>query len=59
MHQTLRNIKDECSRCGEFLECELCRQGHGVRQPRTNIAKMLNCQINHSKAMEDKYGEMD
>lgn len=45
--QSLKEIKDECSKCGELLECELCRQGHGIRQERTNITKMIMCQLEH------------
>lgn len=55
MQQTLRNIKDECSRCENFLECELCRQGHGVKQERTNIANMVKCQTRHRQRLERKY----
>lgn len=39
-----KEIKDECSRCGNILECELFRQGHGIKQERENIAKMIECQ---------------
>lgn len=44
-----KEIKDECRHCGEILQCELFRQGHGVRQERNNIADMVRCQINHKK----------
>ena len=27
-----KEIKDECSHCGNILECELFRQGHGIKQ---------------------------
>ncbi len=49
-----KEIKDECSRCGNILQCELCRQGHGIRQDRKNIAKMINCQLDHHDQREKK-----
>lgn len=49
-----KEIKDECSRCGNILQCELCRQGHGNRQDRKNIAKMINCQLDHHDQREKK-----
>ena len=27
-----KEINDECSKCGNILECELFRQGHGIKQ---------------------------
>ena len=42
-----KEIKDECSNCGNILECELFRQGHGIKQERENIAKMIACQMKH------------
>lgn len=36
-----KEITDECQHCGNILECELFRQGHGIKQERSNIAKML------------------
>lgn len=42
-----KEIKDECQYCGEVLQCELFRKGHGVRQERSNIVDMVRCQINH------------
>ena len=39
-----KEIKDECSKCGNILECELFRQGHGIKQERENIAKMIKKQ---------------
>ena len=26
-----KEINDECSKCGNILECELFRQGHGIK----------------------------
>lgn len=49
-----KEIKDECSRCGNILQCELCRQGHGIRQDRKNIAKMINCQLDHHDQREKR-----
>lgn len=47
-----KEINDECSRCGNILECELFRQGHGIKQERENVAKMIECQMNHRKGRE-------
>ena len=47
-----KEIKDECSRCGNILECELFRQGHGIKQERENIAKMIECQMRHREERE-------
>ena len=47
-----KEIKDECSNCGNILECELFRQGHGIKQERENIAKMIACQMKHREERE-------
>nr|DAT24114.1 MAG TPA: hypothetical protein [Caudoviricetes sp.] len=47
-----KEIKDECSRCGNILECELFRQGHGIKQERENIVKMIECQMKHREERE-------
>ena len=47
-----KEIKDECSRCGNILECKLFRQGHGIKQERENIAKMIECQMKHREERE-------
>lgn len=47
-----KEIKDECSKCGNIFECELFRQGHGIRQERENIAKMIECQMKHREGKE-------
>ena len=44
-----KEIKDECSHCGNILECELFRQGHGIKCERCNIAEMLKCQMKHKE----------
>lgn len=44
-----KEINDECKNCGDILVCELTRQGHGIGQPRTNIAQMVDCQISHKE----------
>lgn len=49
-----KEIKDECSKCADILQCKLCRQGHGIKQERNNIAKMLNCQLDHQEQREKK-----
>lgn len=50
-----KEIKDECSKCGQILECELFRQGHGIKQERENIAKMIECQMRHRQKKEEKH----
>lgn len=53
-----KEIKDECSQCGNILECELFRQGHGIKCERENVAKMIECQINHKRGrMENERTE--
>lgn len=47
-----KEIDDECSKCGNILECELFRQGHGIKQERENIAKMIECQMRHREERE-------
>lgn len=47
-----KEINDECSKCGNILECELFSQGHGIKQERENIAKMIACQMKHMERRE-------
>lgn len=49
-----KEIKDECSRCSRILECELFRQGHGIKCDRQNIAKMIECQMKHREVRENE-----
>lgn len=49
-----KEINDECMYCGEILQCELFRQGHGIKQERTNITEMLRCQMQKE---EERKGE--
>ena len=49
-----KEINDECSKCGNILECELFRQGHGLRQERENVAKMIECQMKHREERENE-----
>lgn len=42
-----KEINDECQYCEEVLQCELFRQGHGIKESRKNIAKMFKCQMDH------------
>lgn len=48
-----KQITDECSRCGQVLECKLFRQGHGIKCDRQNISKMLECQFEHREKREN------
>ena len=47
-----KEIKDECSVCGSVLECELFKQGHGIKQERCNITELFACQMEHQKKRE-------
>lgn len=47
-----KEIKDECSVCGSVLECELFKQGHGIKQKRCNITELFACQMEHQKKRE-------
>lgn len=46
---SVKELKDECSLCGDILVCELCLQGHGIKRPRQNIAQMVECQFKHQE----------
>lgn len=48
-----KEINDECQFCEKILECELFSQGHGIRQERSNIAKMMRCQFDHEQQRKD------
>lgn len=48
-----KEIKDECSHCGDILECELFKQGHGIHCERENITMMIECQMKHRKRREE------
>lgn len=51
-----KEISDECSQCGEILNCELFKQGHGIHQEeRTNITEMVVCQMKHREKRENGY----
>ena len=52
-----KEITDECQNCGNVLECELFRQGHGIKQERSNIAKMLSCQMKHEEKRTQQENE--
>ena len=47
-----KEINDECSKCGNILECELFRQGHGIKQYLENVAKMIECLMKHRERRE-------
>ena len=49
-----KEIKDECEKCGEILACELTRQGHGIGQKRTNMTKMVACQMRHKEKRNEQ-----
>lgn len=42
-----KEIKDECQYCENILECELFKQGHGIKQKRDNVGEMFSCQMKH------------
>ena len=54
---SLKDVKDECSKCGDLFICVLCREGHGIRQRHTNVAKMVECQFNHKEKREKETNE--
>lgn len=49
-----KEITDECTKCGQMLQCELFKQGHGIGMERSNITEMMKCQFKHEK--EKRYG---
>lgn len=51
---SLLQIKDECSQCGELLQCELCKDGHGFHRERDRIAEMVQCQFEHAVKRNSK-----
>lgn len=53
-----KEIKDECSRCGEVLTCQLCADGHGIRRERSRVAELVNCQLEHMKKREKKDADL-
>ena len=46
---SLKDVQDTCKDCCEIFTCELCKQGHGIKQERSNVSKMIGCQIDHRK----------
>lgn len=38
-----------------IIPCELFRQGHGIKQERENIAKMIAFQMKHREKREEKH----
>ena len=53
-----KEIKDECQYCGEILQCELFRQGHGIKQDRSHVSEMVRCQINHKEKRGIRWGKI-
>lgn len=45
-----KEINDECQYCGEILQCELLRKGHGIKCERENVTEMLKCQMEHRES---------
>lgn len=54
-----KEIKDECSKCGEVLQCELFLQCHGIKRNRENVTEMVSCQMKHQKSRLDKEPKED
>ena len=48
------DIKDICKQCGNIFTCELTKQGHGIGQERNNVAKMIECQMEHGGKENEK-----
>lgn len=38
---SLKDITDDCRHCENIFTCELCKQGHGIKQERSNVSKMI------------------
>ena len=51
-----KDIDDECTKCGQMLECKLFRQGHGIGVERENVTEMLRCQFRHEKEKNNDTG---
>lgn len=49
-----KEINDECVNCGEILECELFKQGPGIRQERMNVVQMIKCQMKHKERRNEQ-----
>lgn len=44
-----KQIFDECTKCGRVFECQLFKQGHGIKCERENVAQMVECQMEHKE----------
>ncbi len=44
-----KEIHDECIECGEMLQCELFRKGHGIKGKREDVSEMVKCQMKHQE----------
>lgn len=42
-----KEINDECQYCGNVLQCELFRKGHGIKCKRESVVEMIKCQMEH------------
>lgn len=42
-----KEIKGECAFCGNVLQCELFKNGYGIKTERKNISQLLECQFKH------------
>lgn len=42
-----KEINDECQYCGNVLQCELFRKGHGIKRERESVVEMIKCQMEH------------
>lgn len=53
-----KSIKDECQYCGEILQCEKFKKGHGIDQERSGVSDMVKCQMRHWESrVKDKTDE--
>lgn len=50
-----KEVTDECSKCGQVLDCELFKQGHGIHQERSHIAQMIACQMKHREKWKHEH----
>lgn len=51
---SLRNVKDECEKCGKIFECDLCRVGHGIMCKRDRVSEMVRCQMQHEEKRKSR-----
>ena len=46
-------FKDLCDKCPDTFGCELKLDGHGYKRERKNVAKLVECQMDHRDVIPD------